>query len=588
MSVQPANYGDKNLKPSELRPWLKHFPASSLGEKMLKRTIYAYVKSNCEKIGDSKALYYYGTSVTYKQLLDKIDRTAEAYQAMGVKRGDMVSFLTVTLPEAIYSMYALNKIGATGNFIDPRMDVQRIIDAVSGVHSKLLVTIDLAYPKVVKMRESVKVDNVVVVSANDSLPVVAKAYRALTTKNKPRIPNVDDVILWKDFLKRGKGQTVEECPFEEDSVAVITYTGGTTGHPKGVMLTNDGLNTMADSFCLAGVDHEIGDRFLEIMPIFAAYGVGCGIHMPLAMGFEDVVIPKFTPDELGELVVKYHPNHMMGVPDFYERLMHSKALWDVDLSFLMTTGCGGDTMNPGLEARFNKFMKEHKGKYNLSQGYGMSEMCGAATCCFSGIYKDDSSGIPLMATTVGIFDPNTGDELGFNQEGEICMTGRNMMKGYYNEPEETANIMRKHDDGRVWIHSGDIGYMDEDGFVFIKGRIKQIIIKFDGHKVFPVQIESIIQRNKAVGTCAVVGIPDPDHAQGMVPLGVVELKSTLDKSKVDLEALRKEIMQMCDELLEERGKPADIVFIDEMMRTGLNKHDYRGLTEKYKDHVIRR
>lgn len=572
-------------KPSEERVWMKYLPKESLEAEIPYMTIYEYIKRSCERCMDGNALYYYGTRVTYSDLLRNIDRVAEAFYGMGIRKGDYVSFLSPTTPEAIYSLYALNKIGAIGNFVDPRMDVQRILDAVQGVNSRLLVTIDLAFPKVQSIMSQLNAERIIVSSANTSLPLVAKAYRSITVKNKPNIPFSARVLSWKSFLSRASG-IVKQVPYEDGSVAAITYTGGTTGTPKGVMLTNDGLNTMAESFVLAGVDCQPGDRFLEIMPIFAAYGVGCGIHMPLAMNFEDVVIPKFTPDELGGLIKKYKPNHMMGVPAFYEKIMHSKDLWDCDLSFLRTTGCGGDTMNPGLEARFNKFMKEHNGKYCISQGYGMSEMSGAATCCYSEIYKDDSSGIPLLCNTVGIFDPETGEELDYYHEGEICMTGRGMMKGYFNMPEETNYIIRRHDDGKLWIHSGDIGYLDDDGFVYIKGRIKQIIIKFDGHKVFPVQVEGIIARHKAVGACAVVGIPDPDHGQGQVPLGIVELKSTL-VGEADKEAIRTEILQMCNELCEERGKPADIIFIDQMLHTALNKHDYRRLTAQYQNHQIR-
>ena len=231
-------------------------------------------------------------------------------------------------------------------------------------------------------------------------------------------------------------------------------------------------------------------------------------------------------------------------------------------------------------------MKEKGGLYNLSQGYGLSEMTGAATCCYSHVYKDDSSGIPLYCNSVGIFDPETGEELDYGKEGEVCLTGRGMMLGYHNNPEETDKIIRTHADGTKWIHSGDIGYMDEDGFLYIRGRIKQIIIKFDGHKVFPVQIEGIINRHKAVAACTVVGIQDPDHAQGSVPLGVVELKKDIPAEQK--ETIRKEILQMCDELLEERGKPSDVTFIDEMLHTALAKHDYRALTEMFKDHVIRK
>ena len=574
-------------RPSAERPWLKYFPQESLNVEIPYRTIYASLCEVCGKNPNKKALYYYGTSITYAELLKKVDKVACAFYGMGVRPGDMVSFLTPTTPEAIYSLYAINKIGAVPNFIDPRMDVQRIYDAAEGVSSKMLVTIDLAWPKVAKLMSRLSVKQFVVTSPNNSLPVVAKLARIMATaKSTPQIPYGPNILRWKDFLNRGQSLTVHQAPFEVGSVAAITYTGGTTGTPKGVMLTDDNLNAMADSFYLAGVErYSENDRFLEIMPIFAAYGVGCGIHMPLSMGFELVVIPKFTPDQLGTMIRKYRPSHMMGVPSFYEQIMHSKALWDFDLGFLLTTGRGGDTMNPGLEARFNKFLKEHGAKFCLSQGYGMSEMAGAATCCFSGIYKDDSAGIPLLATTCGIFDPETGEELGYYRQGEICMTGRQVMKGYFNNEAETDHVLRRHADGKLWVHSGDIGYMDDDGFIYIKGRIKQIIIKFDGHKVFPVSIEGIMNRHKAVGTCAVVGIPDPDHAQGEVPLGIVELKHTLDR-EVDKESVRKEILALCDAECEERGKPADVVFIDEMLRTALNKNDYRRLTELYQDHQI--
>lgn len=575
------------IRPSEEKIWLKYLPEASLTAEIPQLTIYRHLRNTCEKRPDGKALYYYGKSVTYGELLQKIDRVADAFCAMGIGEGDYVTFLTPTTPEAIYALYGMNKLGAIPNFVDPRMDIQRILEAIEGVNSKILVTIDLAFPKVQAILGWLKVETIVVTSANTSLPLPAKVVRTLTAKNTPKIPYGDNILKWNTLLSRGGGQTAPEIPFREDSVAAITYTGGTTGTPKGVMLTNDGLNSMAESFRLAGVDHRPGDRFLEIMPIFAAYGVGCGIHMPLIMEMETVVVPKFTPDTLGDLIRKYRPNHMMGVPAFYEKIMHSKALWDFDLSFLKTTGCGGDTMNPGLEARFNKFLKEHNGKYCLSQGYGMSEMSGAATCCYSHVYRDDSSGIPLLCNSIGIFDPVTGEELDYYQEGEICMTGRGMMKGYYNMPEETNHVIRRHADGKLWIHSGDIGYLDTDGFVYIKGRIKQIIIKFDGHKVFPVQIEGIISRHKAVGACAVVGIPDPDHGQGQVPLGIVELKSTLG-ADADKEAIRREILELCDQVCEERGKPADVVFIDHMLHTALNKHDYRRLTAMYQDHQIRK
>lgn len=574
-----------NLKPSQTKPWLKYFPDSSLDAQLTESTMYVYLKQVCQKRGEKPAIYYYGTRVSYKKLLENIELVADAFYTMGVRKGEIVSLLTVTTPDTVYIMYALNKIGAVCNFIDPRMDVVRIRDAVKDVGSRFLVTLDLPFPKVEAIMPQLALDKIIVTSANDSLPWALKMLRRITTGKGTKIPYGDNIIKWKQFLSKRSSSAVE-APYEKGRTAVITYTGGTTGSPKGVELGDDGMNAVAESFRLSGVAVHDDDRFLDIMPVFSSYGVVCGLHMPFGMGVENVIVPSYTPDELGGMIRKYRPNHMMGVPSFYERIMHSRELWDVDLSFLRTTGCGGDTMNPGLEKRFNGFMKEHGAPHNLSQGYGMSEVTGSATCCFGDVYKDDSAGIPLLHVTVGIFKPESTEELDCYQEGEICLAGPTVMNGYYGKPEETGQVLVTHPDGKVWVHSGDIGYLDEDGFLFIKGRIKQIIIRYDGHKIFPVQIESVVCRHKAVGTCSVIGVQDPDNAQGEVPLIVVELKKTLDEP-VDKEALRLEILQLCDREMEERGKPSDLVFIDEMPHTAMGKNNVLVLQEMYKDHVVR-
>ena len=572
-------------KPSQERIWLKYFPEGSSEAELPACTMYTYLKQVCHAQKDKPAVYYYGTSVSYAKLLEKIDRVADAFYTLGVRKGDVVSFLTVTTPETVYTMYALNKLGVVCNFIDPRMDVARIRDSIVSVGTKVLVTLDLPYPKVAAVMSELNLEKIVVTSANDSLSVVLKTLNRVKTGKGTPIPYGRDILSWKQFL-RGSKLPAKEAPYEKDRTAVITYTGGTTGSPKGVELSDDGMNAVAESFRLSGVDYRNNDRFLDIMPVFASYGVVCGLHMPFGMGVENILIPKFTPDELGKMIKRYHPGHMMGVPSFYERIMHSRDLWDVDLSFLRTTGCGGDTMNPGLEQRFNNFLKEHGAPYKLSQGYGMSEVTGSATCCFSDVYKDNSSGIPLLHVTVGIFDVETGGELGYNEEGEICISGPTVMNGYYQNPEETDKVLKVHTDGKRWVHSGDIGYLDEDGFLYIKGRVKQIIIRFDGHKIFPVQIESVVGKHKAVGTCSVIGIQDPDHAQGQVPLVVVELKKTLTEL-VDREQLRLEILRMCDRELEERGKPSDLVFIEEMPHTAMGKNNVLTLQELFRDHIVR-
>ena len=573
--------------PSQEKPWLKHFPKESLDIALPKCRLYEYLKATLVEHPNKIGIHYYGTDVKNKDIVKRIDEAANSFKKMGIKKGDIVSFLTVTTPETIYAMYGLNKLGAICNFIDPRMDISRIRTAIADVNSTVLITLDLPWPKVERILGDVNLKHIIVVTANDSLPGYAKVYRKLTVKATP-VPYSETVIKWADFMKSGKGTKAKMEPYEENSTAIITYTGGTTGIAKGVMLTDDGLNAVAYSFRYSGVDMDTStDNFLDIMPVFASYGVVCGIHMPMAFGFKNILCPQFTPDTLGKLIKKYKANAMMGVPSFYERIMHSRDLWDVDLSYLKVTGCGGDTMNPGLEERFNKFMKEHGAKYPLSQGYGMSEVTGAATCCFNNVYKDSSAGFPLLAVTVGIFEPGTTNEVGYGVEGEVCLSGPTVMKGYYENQAETDNILITHPDGTKWIHSGDIGYLDEEGFLFINGRIKHMICRFDGHKVFPVSIEAVVGKHKAVGTCCVVGIPDPDRAQGEMPLVIVELKHTL-QGEVDQAQIRQEIMDLCEKECEERGRPIDVTFIDEMPHTLMGKNDFATLSKMYKDYKVQR
>jgi long-chain acyl-CoA synthetase len=210
----------------------------------------------------------------------------------------------------------------------------------------------------------------------------------------------------------------------------------------------------------------------------------------------------------------------------------------------------------------------------------MSELSAAASFCVNRIYKQGSVGIPSLNVDVGIFDPETGEELGYNQNGEVCVTGPTMMKGYFNAPEETAYVMRKHEDGEVWIHSGDLGYMDEDGFLYIVGRIKRMITRFDGHKVFPVTIEGFIGEHELVHGCSVIAVDDRERMQGQYPMAVIELVPGVDPSR--RESICREIYAKCQEQLEERGRPVAVVCVDEIPLTAMGKNDFRKLENEFR------
>lgn len=559
---------------SEEKVWMKYYPEDSIGMEVPKCTIYSYLKEVNKDRMDSTAIHYYGANITHRELFVRIDSCANAFAAQGVKPGDVVSLLSVSTPEALTVLYALNKIGAAVNTIDPRMDVDSIRRMIQESHSKILVVLDVAFPKVRKIMQEIKQERIIVQSAAISLPFIKRV--AMNIKNRTDIPYSDTVISWKSFMDGGKNTVAKEAPYVGDATVAITYTGGTTGFPKGVMLTNDSMNAVAFNFIYCGLVYETGQRFLGIMPIFSSYGMVCGLHMPLSLGLELALIPKFIPATIGQLVKTYRPQHMISTPAFYEIMMESKEMKNFDLSFMITLGSGGDTMNEGLESKLHQFMKSHNIKYPLAQGYGMSELSAAASFCVNNIYKRGSVGIPSLSTTVSIFDPDTGDELGYEQEGEICITGPSMMKGYYNRPEETADIMRRHPDGKVWIHSGDIGYMDRDGFVFVKGRVKRMITRFDGHKVFPVNLESLVSEQKTVRNCATIAVADRHHSQGHYPMVLVEFMEGVDKK-----AACKAIYEECHARVEERGKPVAVLPVDEIPLTGMGKNDYRALEKEF-------
>ena len=564
---------------SQEKVWMKYYDPEVRNTDIPRMKIYSLLKEyNLDRLQQT-ALYYYGTRITVKKLIQRIDECADAFAALGVKQGDVVSMLSASTPESIIALYALNKIGATLNAIDPRLDKKGIARMIKASGSKILIAIEVSYPKVAAIFSDIKQEHIIVQSAGTSLPLPKKIALKLAVKSQ--VPyGKGGVMHWDTFIAGAKNGMAIEAPYVGDATVAITYTGGTTGFPKGVMLTNDSINAVAYNFRHAGIVHEKNQRFLGIMPIFSSYGLVCGIHMPLTIGIELALIPRFYPQKMGEYIKKYKPEHMIATPAFYEILINSEEMKDFDLSFMLTMGSGGDSMNAGLEVKMKEFMDTHGIRYPLAQGYGMSEVSAAATFCVNDRYKKGSVGIPCIATTIGIFDPETGEELGYGESGEVCITGFTMMKGYYNNKAETDHVMRKHADGQIWIHSGDIGYIDEDGFVFIQGRVKRMITRFDGHKVFPITIESFIAEHELVQGCSVIAVNDRERMQGQYPMAVVELVAGVDVSRRD--EICREIYNLCQEHLEERGKPVAVVCVDEIPLTGVGKNDYRQLEKDFK------
>lgn len=568
----------KLLTPSIEKPWLKFFSEEAREASMPKNTIYRHLRECSEGGHDNTALNYFGKKISYGKLLDEADRAAGAFTAAGIKKGDIVAAATVTIPEMVYALYGLNKIGAAPLIIDPRTSAAGALSFIKETGAKIFIVIDLYYEALRDVLFESGVEKIVVISADTSLPASIRFLKQFKMP-APRIETSGKVLTWSQFAATGEGVETETAAYGDNDLAAVTLTGGTTGAPKGVMLSNDGFNAIAFDFKHCGVSYNRGQRFLNIIPMFSSYGIVSSLHMPLSLGLEVVIIPKFDPEKVGRYVKKYRPEHTLLVPAHYEKLMNSREMANgFDLSFFRTAGSGGDTMNAGLEAKLNSFLESRGCRYPLSQGYGMSEVSSAASCCCNGNFKSLSVGYPLLTTTIGIFAPDSFNELDYGEEGEICISGPSIMLGYLNNKAETDNVIRRHPDGTLWVHSGDIGHMDPDGFVYIKGRIKRMITLFNGHKIFPTHIESVLGHHPMVASCAVVGVNDTTHAQGQLTLAVIEAKEhALEK----LTAIKNELYEMCRQELEGPAKPYDIIFVESMPHTGMGKIDYIKLAEDY-------
>ena len=564
------------LYASTARPWLKYYAQKYIDQTLPTCSAFDYVcQQNKNRLGEV-ALNYYGRKFTYADFIVNVKKTAAALRGVGVKKGDIITVVSVMTPEVIYAFYAADLIGATLNLVDPRYSVEGIRDYIEEVDSHLLICLNVVYERCRQAAKRTHVERVLVLSPADSLPIHLKLGYKLTSPDKNKYKS--NVLHWKQFLANGEGQSTAAEPYDPGHACVVVHTGGTTGSPKGVMLTDNCFNAIAQQFSAYDTLFKKGQTLMNIMPPFIAYGYACGVHLPLVLGLKVVIIPNLDPAKLGSLLLKYRPEHMFGVPSHYQQIAADPKLQKKDLSFIRNYAAGGDAISLGAEKTVNEFLKAHNVEYPMAKGYGMTEVSSAATVAAGNVNKPGSVGIPMVNTLISTFEPGTEKELPIGQRGELCISGPGMMKGYYNKPDETAIILRTHADGRVWVHTGDLGYLDEDGFVYLDSRIKRLIIRHDGFKVFPSMIENVVSQHPAVHQCSVVGCADKDHVQGRLPFVYIVLNPAA--AGVKKKQIVKELRQMCMEELPEYVQPVAYKFIAEMPMTPVGKFDYRKLEEE--------
>ncbi|MBR4754629.1 MAG: acyl--CoA ligase, partial [Lachnospiraceae bacterium] len=500
------------------------------------------------------------------------EKCAKALVAIGVKEDDVVCISMPNVPQAIIFLYAANKIGAVVNMIHPLSSEGEMVKFINSVEANTILLMDQFYGSIKNIRNQTPLKNVIIAGIEEALPPVKKLpYRMTLGRKIEKIGSTEDIIRWNDLMKKsGEVKELPEISNRREKPALILHSGGTTGKIKGVVLSNLNVNACSAQMIAANPMFNYSDRMLTVMPIFHGNGLVIGVHSMLITGAECILIPRFTPETYAKDLLKYKCNYMSGVPTLFERLMEVDCMKNADLSFLKGVFSGADYLSVELERRINEFLKNHNSSICVRQGYGMTE--GVVASSLNPIVgnKEGTIGIPLPDTKMKIVKPGTDEELPVGEVGEIVFSSLTNMMGYWKDQEETAETMKLHSDGLYWIHSGDLGSEDEDGFFHFKGRIKRMIVT-NGYNVFPLELENIIEGCPLVDRCCVLGIPDKERVE-LVKAFIV-LKSNVDRS----EETKESIKEYCKTRIARYAMPRKVEFLDQLPKTKIGKVDYNQL-----------
>ena len=564
-------------KPQNVKtPWMPFMNGIPAQLDYFEGSMCEAVENIAEKYPNVIAYDFMGSHTNYRRCVEEIHACARALRAAGVKENDRVTIAMPNAPQAVSMFYAVNMVGAIANMIHPLSAEGEIEFYLNDSRSVAALTLDQFYGKFANIRKNTPaLKTLIVASIKDALNPVMKLGYALTEGKKvPKLPEDGDYISWKQFILNGKQFTGDPRVKRVGAQpAVILYSGGTTGVTKGILLSNLNFNALGAQIIATNPIFTVGDKMLSIMPMFHGFGLGVSIHSMLVNGGRCVLVPRFTPQTYAELLRKHKPNFIAGVPTLYEALLRLDGLDDLDLSCLKGMFSGGDSLPVELKKRIDAFLKDHKATIEVREGYGTTECVTASCLTPSGLAREGSIGIPFPDTYYKIVMPGTEIEGPYGQEGEICLAGPTVMMEYVNHPQETADTLRKHADGLTWVHTGDLGVMDKDGYIYFRQRIKRMIVT-SGYNVYPSQIEGILDKNECVHMSCVIGVKDPYKMQKVKAF--IVLKPGYEPT----DETREKIMDYCRKHIAKYALPYEIEFRDELPKTLVGKVAYRILEEE--------
>ena len=538
-------------------------------------SMFDKIKEIADRYPAYVAFDFMGRSTTYRKMVGEIEKCAKALKTIGVRENDRVTIALPNCPQAIYMFYAVNLVGAVCNMIHPLSAEKEIEFYLNASHSVTAITLDQFYNKFENIRQNTGITNIIIASVKDELSRPVRAGYMLTEGRKiQKIPKDAPVIRWREFMAMSRhcfyNYKVER---KSEDPAVILYSGGTTGTTKGIVLTNRNFNALGQQVVATNPMFRPGDKMLAAMPVFHGFGLGVCIHTMLSQGGRCILVPRFTAKSYAKLIVKYRCNFIAGVPTLYEALLRLPTMEGADLSCLKGVFSGGDSLSVELKKKLDKFLYDHKATIQVREGYGTTETVTA--CCLTPptMFKEGSIGIPFPDTYIKIVQPGTDQELPYGEEGEILLAGPTVMQEYMDNPEETAQTLRTHADGLTWVYTGDLGTMDEEGFVYFKGRAKRMIVT-SGYNVYPGQLENILDAHEDVQMSCVIGVPDAYKMQK------VKAFVKLSPDAPATEETRQKLLKYCSKHIAKYAMPYDIEFRSELPKTLVGKVAYRVLEEE--------
>ena len=557
-------------------PWTAYYGNTPVSVDYPHVSMFRLLSEAAKKHPDNIAYVFMGKQTSYTDFMKRIDAAARGLYQMGIRKGDKVTICMANTPQALDCFYALNRIGAIPNMIHPLSAAKEIAFYLNFSKSKAILTLDQFYYKVEEiLPELENPTEILIARIAEELPFPLSVLYPMTKSARAvkKLPKTG-YTYWYDMVKAGKDTQLPEHDVKFDECGAILYSGGTTGTTKGIMLSNLNFNALGlQTIAASGYPSIAGMKMLSVMPVFHGFGLGIGIHTALIGGATCILIPQFSVKTYAEVLVKQKPNFIPGVPTLFEALLRAENLEGADLSFLKGIFSGGDSLSPELKKKVDTFLKEHNCTEQIREGYGTTE-CVTASCLTPKSYaRSGSIGVPYPDTYYKIVKPGTEEEVEPNTEGEICVSGPTVMMGYMDNPEETANTLRRHYDGRIWLHTGDLGRMDQDGFIYFRQRIKRMIIS-SGYNVYPSQLENIIDGHEKVLLSCVIGVKDAYRGQKIkafvVPMPGVE----------PTEELKQEIFAYCEGQIAKYAMPRELEFRTELPKTLVGKVAYRVLEEE--------